>query len=248
MLVPTRSATASAMAGARRAGTPARSSQPARKVSHPGGDAMLERRSAARSAAHRRRGSRPLHRARRIPRPSDTSWRHRSAGRSRAHQHVVERLAQPGEIAVAAHFAGKAARRTSARTRSRGRRAPCRAPSASVALEKAASNASANSIRRRPSAARRAPARAPRRSCTGCCRCRRRSAPALLDLERQRAVAAADVEDMLARLRVEQVERRLAERGHEAADAGIIGRIPLAGRGEVPSRSVSVRASCTHSR
>ena len=43
---------------------------------------------------------------------------------------------------------------------------------------------------------------------------------------RQRPVAAADVEDLLARLRVEQVERRRAERGHEAADAGIIAPRP----------------------
>ena len=36
---------------------------------------------------------------------------------------------------------------------------------------------------------------------------------ALHDLERQRPVAAADVEDLLARLRVEQVERRRAQLG-----------------------------------
>ena len=64
-----------------------------------------------------------------------------------------------------------------------------------------------------------------------------------LDLTRQRAVAAADVEDMLARLRIEQVERRLAQRGHEAADAGIVGRVPLGGRGDENGQSVF-----THSR
>ena len=65
----------------------------------------------------------------------------------------------------------------------------------------------------------------------------------LLDLEGQRAVAAADIEDMLARLRVEQVERRLPQRRHEPADASIIGRVPLRGRGDEDAQSVF-----THSR
>jgi hypothetical protein len=52
-----------------------------------------------------------------------------------------------------------------------------------------------------------------------------------LDLQRKCPVTAADVEDMLARLRVEQVERRFAELGDEPADAGLIGRVPQAGRG-----------------
>ncbi len=52
-----------------------------------------------------------------------------------------------------------------------------------------------------------------------------------LDLERQRPVAAADIEDVLSGLRVEQVERRLTQRRHKAANAGVISRIPLRSRG-----------------
>ena len=66
---------------------------------------------------------------------------------------------------------------------------------------------------------------------------------ALLDLERQRAVAATDVEDMLAGLRIEQLKRCLPQRGHEAAVAGIICRIPSRGRGDEDGQSV-----LTHSR
>ena len=66
---------------------------------------------------------------------------------------------------------------------------------------------------------------------------------ALDDLLGQRPLAAADVEDALARLRIEQVERRPAELGDEAADARIIGRVPLAGRGGGLAQSVF-----THSR
>ncbi len=53
---------------------------------------------------------------------------------------------------------------------------------------------------------------------------------ALDDLPGESAVAATDVEDMLARLRVEQVESRLPELGDEPADARVIARIPVAGR------------------
>ena len=62
---------------------------------------------------------------------------------------------------------------------------------------------------------------------------------ALDDLQGQRPLAAADVEDPLARLRVEQVERRAAELGDERADLGIVGGIPLAGRGDGLAQSVS---------
>ena len=72
--------------------------------------------------------------------------------------------------------------------------------------------------------------------------------PALLDLERQAAVAAADIEDMLARLRIEQVERRFAERGHEPADARIIARVPLAGRNRLVIGMVEDQSVLIHSR
>jgi hypothetical protein len=55
---------------------------------------------------------------------------------------------------------------------------------------------------------------------------------------RQPPVAAADVEDMLARLRIEQVERRLAKLGDEPADPRIIRRVPAAGRGDRQVQSV----------
>ena len=66
---------------------------------------------------------------------------------------------------------------------------------------------------------------------------------ALDDLPRQRPLAAADVEDPLARLRVEQVERRAAELGDERADPRIIRGIPFAGRDDGLAQSVF-----THSR
>src|SRR4029079_6804172 len=50
------------------------------------------------------------------------------------------------------------------------------------------------------------------------------------DLQCQRPIAATDVEDVLAQLRVEEVERRAAELGDEGADLRIVGRVPLAGR------------------
>jgi hypothetical protein len=61
---------------------------------------------------------------------------------------------------------------------------------------------------------------------------------ALDDLVRQSAVAAADVEDPLAKLRVEQIERGLAEVGDEATDPGIVRGIPAAGRGDRDRQSV----------
>ena len=63
------------------------------------------------------------------------------------------------------------------------------------------------------------------------------------DLVRQRTIAAADVEDPLAHLRVEQVERRLPEVGDEAPDPGIVRGVPAAGRGDGGRQSVF-----THSR
>jgi hypothetical protein len=49
---------------------------------------------------------------------------------------------------------------------------------------------------------------------------------------RQCAIAAADIEDPLSELRVEQVERGLAEVCDEAADPGIVRGVPAAGRGD----------------
>ncbi len=62
--------------------------------------------------------------------------------------------------------------------------------------------------------------------------------PALGDFLRQHPVAAADVEDPLAGLRVEQIERRHSQLGHERTDPGIIRRIPAAGRGGRLAQSV----------
>ncbi len=61
---------------------------------------------------------------------------------------------------------------------------------------------------------------------------------ALDDLVGQRPIAAADVEDPLAYLRIEQIERRGAEVGDEAADARIVGGVPAAGRGDGGAQSV----------
>ncbi len=49
------------------------------------------------------------------------------------------------------------------------------------------------------------------------------------DLLGQDAVAASDVEDQLARLRRQQLQRRRAERRHEGGIGRIIGRRPLGG-------------------
>ena len=54
----------------------------------------------------------------------------------------------------------------------------------------------------------------------------------------QHAITAADVEDMLARLRVEKVHRRRAQLGHKAPHAGVVRRVPLAGRGASRAQSV----------
>ena len=61
---------------------------------------------------------------------------------------------------------------------------------------------------------------------------------ALDDLVRQRAIAAADVEDPLTDLGIEQIERRSTEVGDEAADARIVGGVPAAGRGDEGAQSV----------
>ena len=61
---------------------------------------------------------------------------------------------------------------------------------------------------------------------------------ALDDLVSQGPVAAADVEDSLPDLRIEQIERRSTEVGDEAADARIIGGVPAAGRGDGGAQSV----------
>ena len=66
---------------------------------------------------------------------------------------------------------------------------------------------------------------------------------ALDDLPGQSPLAATDIEDPLARLRVEQVERRAAELGDKSADARIIRGIPFAGRDGGLAQSVF-----THSR
>ena len=61
---------------------------------------------------------------------------------------------------------------------------------------------------------------------------------ALDDLVGQRPIAAADVEDPLPDLRIEQIERRSTEVGDEAADSRIVGGIPAAGRGDGGAQSV----------
>ena len=61
---------------------------------------------------------------------------------------------------------------------------------------------------------------------------------ALDDLVSQGPVAAADVEDSLADLGIEQVERRSTEVGNEAADARIVGGVPAASRGDGGAQSV----------
>jgi hypothetical protein len=60
----------------------------------------------------------------------------------------------------------------------------------------------------------------------------------LSNFERQASRAAPDVEDPLARLRVEQVERGLAKLGNEGSDRGVIASVPLAGRGDGLDQSV----------
>ena len=170
----------------------------------------------------------------------DTSWRHRSAARSRArpaHRRAPRAAgrgcpARPSRPAkrppcFSANQIARAARSLSS-------------TQCSVALEKAASNASPNFSCGR--------IHQPRVEPLGLGRADHAQAVVdaddvrahFLDLERQRPVAAADIEDMLARLRVEQLQRRLPQRRHEAADAGIIRRVPLAGRG---GRVDRVRAS-----
>jgi hypothetical protein len=62
--------------------------------------------------------------------------------------------------------------------------------------------------------------------------------PALDDLVSQRTIAAADVEDPLARLRIEQVERRLPKVSDKAPDPGIVRSVPAAGRGDRRRQSV----------
>ena len=58
------------------------------------------------------------------------------------------------------------------------------------------------------------------------------------DLVGQRPIAAADIEDPLADLGIEQVERRSTEVGNEAADARIVGGVPAASRGDGGAQSV----------
>ena len=66
--------------------------------------------------------------------------------------------------------------------------------------------------------------------------------PALDDLVRQGAIAAADVEDPLAQLRVEQVERGFSKVGDEAAGPGIVRGVPAAGRGDRGRQSVATQS------
>ena len=61
---------------------------------------------------------------------------------------------------------------------------------------------------------------------------------ALDNLVSQRSIAAADVEDPLPDLGIEQVERRSTEVGNEAADARIVGGVPAASRGDGGAQSV----------
>jgi hypothetical protein len=61
---------------------------------------------------------------------------------------------------------------------------------------------------------------------------------ALDDLVGQRPVAAADVEDSLPDLGIEQVERCGPKVRDKAADSRIVGGIPAAGRGDGGAQSV----------
>jgi hypothetical protein len=65
---------------------------------------------------------------------------------------------------------------------------------------------------------------------------------ALDDLLRQRTLAAADIEDPLACLGVQEVERSPAELGYEAAHAGVIRGIPLARRGGALAQRVLIQS------
>jgi hypothetical protein len=61
---------------------------------------------------------------------------------------------------------------------------------------------------------------------------------ALDDLVRQRSIAAADIKDALADLRIEKVERRGAQLRDKAADARIVRGVPATGRGDGRAQSV----------
>ena len=61
---------------------------------------------------------------------------------------------------------------------------------------------------------------------------------ALRDPPRQSPLAATDVEDPLAGLGIEQIQRRAAELRDERAHARIIPRVPFAGRGSGLAQSV----------
>jgi hypothetical protein len=61
---------------------------------------------------------------------------------------------------------------------------------------------------------------------------------ALDNLVSQRSIAAADVEDPLPDLGIEQVERCGPKVRDEAADARIVGGVPAAGRGDGGAQSV----------
>jgi hypothetical protein len=58
------------------------------------------------------------------------------------------------------------------------------------------------------------------------------------DLLRERAFPAANVQDSLARLRIEQVERRPAELGDKGTDPRIVGRVPFRCRGDCLAQRV----------
>ena len=66
---------------------------------------------------------------------------------------------------------------------------------------------------------------------------------ALDDLVGQCTIAAADIEDPLSHLRIEQIERGFSKVGNEPSDPGIVRRVPAAGRGDDVAQSVA-----THSR
>ena len=65
---------------------------------------------------------------------------------------------------------------------------------------------------------------------------------ALNELPGEGALAAADVENPLARLWIEQVERSHAKLGDEAADARVIRCVPRAGRGGACVQSVAIHS------
>ena len=179
----------------------------------PLGDAMLDRgRPLDQPGVDLARSRRPRRR-RRTPRATRTSCAASTGGAIAADdQLLVERLAQRRRDCPRRPSRRRSGRRASARGRSPAPPAPSRAPSAASRWRKRRRTRSRSCMSAASSSTASTPLRPRRRDhARANCRCRARVAPRSTILFGQRPVAAADVEDMLARLRVEQVERRLAQ-------------------------------------